>query len=201
MKKLLFPIVLLMACMGASAKKNVYQFSLTDGEGRSVSLKEFKGRAMLIVNTATKCGFTPQYKDLETLYEQYHAKGLEIIDLPCNQFGQQAPGSLDEIRQFCTATYGTQFPQWAKVEVNGPGEIPLYTWLKVQKGFGGFDLTNPTGKFLDEMFRKQDANYDKSADIKWNFTKFLIDRKGRVVARFEPTATAEEIEEAVKKIL
>ncbi|MBQ9559398.1 MAG: glutathione peroxidase [Bacteroidaceae bacterium] len=201
MKKLLFSIVLLMACMGASAKKNVYQFSLTDGEGRSVSLKEFKGRAMLIVNTATKCGFTPQYKDLETLYEQYHAKGLEIIDLPCNQFGQQAPGSLDEIRQFCTATYGTQFPQWAKVEVNGPGEIPLYTWLKAQKGFGGFDLTNPTGKFLDEMFRKQDANYDKSADIKWNFTKFLIDRKGRVVARFEPTATAEEIEEAVKKIL
>lgn len=201
MKKILLSLFCLMLGMAVTAKTTVYKFSLVDENGKTVSLKRYKGKVMLIVNTATKCGFTPQYKDLQELYDRYHAQGLEIIDVPCNQFGQQAPGTVSEIRQFCTAQYGTKFQQFEKVEVNGPNEIPLYTWLKAQQDFKGFDLTDRIGKMLDEMFRKQDSNYDKSTDIKWNFTKFLIDREGNVVARFEPTAKAEDVEKAVKKLL
>ena len=190
-------IVSLMAMMGVltlSAQSSVYDFTVKDDAGKDVSLAEYKDKVLLIVNTATRCGFTPQYKELEALYEKYAKDGFEILDFPCNQFGEQAPGSIQEIHQFCTANFDIQFPQFDKIDVNGANEHPLYTFLKSQKGFGGFDTTDQRGKFMDEMMRKQDADYDKKSDIKWNFTKFLISRDGRVLKRYEPTDKMSTIE-------
>ena len=176
------------ACGGARCgEKSIYNIKVKDDAGKDVSLADYKGKVLLIVNTATRCGFTPQYKELEALYEKYHAEGLEILDFPCNQFGEQAPGTIQEIHQFCTANFDIQFPQFDKVDVNGANASPLFTYLKQQKGFSGFDLTDQTGKMMDQMLRKKDADYDKKPDIKWNFTKFLIARDGRVVKRYEPT--------------
>ena len=181
--------------------QNVYDFTVKDRKGNDISLSEYKGKVLLIVNTATGCGFTPQYEELENLYKVYKEQGLEILDFPCNQFGQQAPGTEEEIHQFCTLNFGTEFPQFKKIEVNGENEIPLYTYLKKEKGFEGFDLNHPIGKLLDEMMTKADADYKQKADIKWNFTKFLIDREGNVVKRFEPTHDMKQIEEEIKKLL
>ena len=167
--------------------QSIYDFKVKDDAGKEVSLSDYKGKVLLIVNTATRCGFTPQYKELEALYKKYRSEGLEILDFPCNQFGQQAPGTIQEIHQFCSANFDIQFPQFDKIEVNGANEHPLYTWLKAQKGFSGFDVNDQRGKFMDEMLRKQDADYDKKSDIKWNFTKFLVSRDGRVLKRYEPT--------------
>ena len=195
--------VCLMALMAAlsSVAQSVYDFKVNDDAGKEVALTDYKGKVLLIVNTATRCGFTPQYKELEALYEQYAEQGLEILDFPCNQFGEQAPGSIEEIHQFCTVNFNIQFPQFDKIEVNGENEHPLYTYLKSQKGFGGFDLNDKTGKLLDDMLRKRDANYDKNADIKWNFTKFLVSRDGKVLKRYEPTEKIETIEADIKKEL
>ena len=170
-----------------SSGMKFYDFKVKNDVEQDVSLSEYKGKVLLIVNTAIRCGFTPQYKELEALYEKYHAEGLEILDFPCNQFGEQAPGTIQEIHQFCTANFNIQFPQFDKIDVNGASESPLFTYLKSQKGFSGFDLNDKTGKFMDEMLRKQDADYDKKSDIKWNFTKFLVSRDGRVLRRYEPT--------------
>ena len=156
---------------------NIYDFQVKDAKGNLVNLSEYKGKTLLIVNTATGCGFTPQYKGLQALYEKYQAKGFEILDFPCNQFGHQAPGSEDEIHQFCEINYKTTFRLFSKIDVNGKNESPLYTYLKGQKG--GF----------------------LSKRIKWNFTKFLVDKTGKVVERFAPTATPESIEEKIVNIL
>ena len=180
-----------MLCISA---QSIYDINVKNDVGQDVSLADYKGKVLLIVNTATRCGFTPQYKELEALYEKYHAEGLEILDFPCNQFGEQAPGTIQEIHQFCTANFDIQFPQFDKIDVNGANESPLFTYLKSQKGFGGFDLNDQRGKFMDEMLRKQDAGYDKKSDIKWNFTKFLVSRDGRVVKRYEPTDKISDIE-------
>ena len=175
-------------CGGACCKeKSIYDIQVKDDAGKGVSLSGYKGKVLLIVNTATRCGFTPQYKELEALYEQYHAEGLEILDFPCNQFGEQAPGSIQEIHEFCTANFDIQFPQFDKIDVNGLDESPLFAYLKAEKGFSGFDLNDPRGKMMDQMLRKRDAGYDQKPDIKWNFTKFLVSRDGRVVKRYEPT--------------
>ena len=182
----------------ALSAQSLYDFNVKDDAGSDVSLSNYKGKVLLIVNTATRCGFTPQYNELETLYEKYAEAGLEILDFPCNQFGAQAPGSIQEIHQFCTANYNIRFPQFDKIEVNGDGEHPLYTWLKSQKGFGGFDLNDQRGKFMDDMLRKRDADFDKKADIKWNFTKFLVSRDGRVLKRYEPTDKISDIEAAIQ---
>ena len=179
--------------LGVSAQ-GIYDIKVKNDVEQDVSLSDYKGKVLLIVNTATRCGFTPQYKELEALYEKYHAEGLEILDFPCNQFGEQAPGTIQEIHQFCTANFDIQFPQFDKIDVNGASESPLFTYLKSQKGFSGFDLNDKTGKFMDEMLRKQDADYDKKSDIKWNFTKFLVSRDGRVVKRYEPTDKMSDIE-------
>ena len=189
-------IFCLMAMMGVLtlSAQSIYDFTVKDDAGKDVSLAEYKGKVLLIVNTATRCGFTPQYKELEALYEKYSKDGLEILDFPCNQFGEQAPGSIQEIHQFCTANFDIQFPQFDKIEVNGANEHPLYTWLKAQKGFGGFDTNDQRGKFMDDMLRKRDADFDKKSDIKWNFTKFLISRDGRVLKRYEPTDKISDIE-------
>ena len=164
----------------------IYDFSLTDAQGNEVSLSEYKGKVLLVVNTATKCGFTRQY---------------EIIDIPCNQFKNQAPGSNEEITQFCRMNFGTEFPQFKKSDVNGENELPLYTWLKSQKGFEGFDKENSLSPKLERIFDKADPNWRSTSDIKWNFTKFLIDRNGNVIARFEPTKDMGKVAELVKKAL
>ena len=183
-------------------EKNVYDFTVLDRKGNEVNLGEaFGGKVLLIVNTATRCGFTPQYEELEALYKEYAARGLEIIDFPCNQFGQQAPGSDEEIHQFCTLNFGTEFPQMKKVEVNGENQSPLFAFLKSQRGFAGFDLEHPIGKLLADMMAKADPDYASKPDIKWNFTKFVIDRQGNVVARFEPTAPIADVEACVKSLL
>lgn len=196
--KRLFLCLLAMTGVLALSAQSVYDFNVKDDAGTDVPLSNYKGKVLLIVNTATRCGFTPQYKELETLYEKYAEAGLEILDFPCNQFGAQAPGSIQEIHQFCTANYDIHFPQFDKIEVNGDGEHPLYTWLKAQKGFGGFDLNDQRGKFMDDMLRKRDADFDKKADIKWNFTKFLVSRNGRVLKRYEPTDKISDIETAIQ---
>ena len=156
---------------------SIYDHKVKDMKGNMVELRRFKGKVLLIVNTATGCGFTPQYEGLEALYKKYKEQGLEILDFPCNQFGKQAPGTNEEIAQFCTLKYNVSFPQFSKIEVNGPHEDPLYTYLKSQqKGLLG-------------------------SAIKWNFTKFLVNRDGNVVARFAPTETPEKLEDKIKELL
>ena len=156
---------------------SIYDYAVKDKEGKDVSLSNYKGKVLLIVNTATGCGFTPQFEGLQDLYEKYQDKGFEILDFPCNQFGNQAPGSDEEITDFCNSRYGITFTQFAKIEVNGAGEDPLYTYLKSQKG--------------GVMGSK----------IKWNFTKFLVDRDGNVVERFAPVKTPADLEAEITKLL
>lgn len=184
-----------------NAKKNLYDFEVMAQGGKPIKLDKFKGKVVLIVNTASKCGFTPQYADLEALYKRYHSRGLEILDIPCNQFGGQSPESDAETTEFCQLNYGTEFPQMKKSEVNGANELPLYKWLKSEQGFKGFDKGHRLSEILDTKLREADADYDKKSDIKWNFTKFLINRQGEVVARFEPTADMARVEEAIEKLL
>ena len=156
---------------------SVYDFVMKDAEGVDVSLADYKGKVLLIVNTATGCGFTPQYNALEELYEKYKDRGFEILDFPCNQFGEQAPGTDAEITEFCAINFGVSFKQFSKIDVNGENEAPLYTYLKNEKG--GILGTK----------------------IKWNFTKFLVDREGHVVERYAPTVTPERIEPRIKDLL
>ena len=179
---------------------SIYDFSVPTPSGEEFSLAEWKGRVILIVNTATGCGFTPHYKELEAMYEQYHDKGFEILVIPCNQFAGQTPGTDDEIHEFCTLKYNTQFPQMKKSEVNGEGALPLYVYLKSQKGFEGFGK-GPKALAMSALLKTIDKDYKNNPDIKWNFTKFLVDRKGEVVARFEPTANMESVDLAVAALL
>jgi glutathione peroxidase len=156
----------------------IYDFTVKDIHGKSVKLSAYKGRPMLIVNTASECGFTPQYKGLEALYKKLHGKGLEILGFPCNQFGAQEPGSEAEIEQFCEVNYGVTFPMFAKIDVNGGDAAPLYKYLKKEKpGLMG------------------------SEAIKWNFTKFLVDRDGNVVERYAPNAEPASIAGDIEKLL
>ena len=179
---------------------SIYDYSVIDADGRDFPLKNFEGKLVVIVNTATGCGFTPQYKELEDMYERLHWKGLEILDIPCNQFYGQAPGSDAEIHEFCTLHYNTQFPQMKKSDVNGENELPLYGYLKSQKGFEGFGK-GPAALAMSAMLKKIDSDYKNNPDIKWNFTKFVVDREGNVVARFEPTASMKELERFVGGLL
>ncbi len=156
---------------------SIYDFTVLDSENKEVSLSQYKNKVLLIVNTATGCGFTPQYEGLEKLYKQYKNKDFVILDFPCNQFGNQAPGSIEDIHSFCSINYGTTFPLFAKIDVNGKNESPLFTYLKQEKkGILG-------------------------SNIKWNFTKFLINREGEVVARFAPTDTPAKIEKHIVELL
>ncbi|MBP5218133.1 MAG: glutathione peroxidase [Bacteroidales bacterium] len=176
-------------CLAASLNaQGIYDFKVKDMEGNDVSLSQYKGKVLLIVNTATKCGFTPQYEELQKMYDKFKDKGLVILDFPCNQFGEQAPGSITSIHEFCTEKYNTTFPQFDKVDVNGDDQSPLFKFLKSKQGFKGFG-NGDSASFMDEMLKKQDPDYASKSDIKWNFTKFLVDRNGNVVARFEPTVS------------
>ena len=156
---------------------NIYDYKVKDAQGGTVDMEEYRGKVVRVVNTATGCGFTPQYEGLQELYERYCSQGLEILDFPCNQFGNQASGSEEEIVDFCQSRYGVTFPQMKKIEVNGANEEPLYTYLKSQKG--GI----------------------MGSKIKWNFTKFLVDRSGNVVERYAPTVVPEKLEERIKELL
>lgn len=181
--------------------KTVYDFSVKDRKGKSVSLKEYANEVLLIVNTAIKCGFTPQYEELEKLYEKYHAQGFEVLDFPCNQFGAQAPGTDESIHQFCKLTYNTEFPRFKKVKVNGDDADDLFKFLKEQKSFAGFDPAHKLTPVLEEMLAKDAPDYKETADIKWNFTKFLINKRGMVVARFEPTESLDNIAKQIEEII
>ena len=178
----------------------IYDYTLKTGKGEELNLADYKGKVIMVVNTATGCGFTPQYAPIEEMYLKYHDKGLEIVDIPCNQFGAQAPGTDEEIHEFCTLHYNTTFPQMAKADVNGANELPLYTYLKSQKGFEGFQ-EHQFKELLEKMFAEADPDWDKKPDIKWNFTKFIIDREGNVVARFEPTADMKNVDKAVAELI
>lgn len=181
--------------------KTVYDFTVKDRKGKDVSLKEYANEVLLIVNTATKCGFTPQYEELEKLYKKYHGQGFEILDFPCNQFGQQAPGTDETIHNFCKLTYGTDFPQFKKLKVNGNDADPLYKYLKEQKEFAGWDMTHPIASILDDMLSKEDSDYKSKPDIKWNFTKFLVNKFGLVEYRFEPTEKLDNVAAKIEELL
>ncbi len=177
-----------------------YDYTVTDMEGKPFSLDAFRGKVVLVVNTATGCGFTPQYTPLEEMFEKYHDRGFEILDIPCNQFAGQTPGTDEEIHEFCTLHYNTQFQQMKKSDVNGENELPLYTFLKSQKGFEGFGKS-PAALAMSVMLKKFDKDYKNNPAIKWNFSRFLVDREGNVVARFEPTADMKKVDEAVAALL
>lgn len=177
----------------------IYDYTVQDRKGNDVPLADFRGKVLLIVNTATGCGFTPQYKGLEELWQKYHGRGLEILDFPCDQFGHQAPGDDDEIHEFCQMKYKTSFDNFKKIEVNGEHAIPLYTFLKSQKGFAGF--TGVKGTLMNAVVGKIDPDFRNNAEIKWNFTKFLVDRDGNVVERFESTVEPKKIEDKIVALL
>lgn len=179
---------------------NIYECEVEQANGAMLKMEEFRGKVIVVVNTATGCGFTPHYKPLEEMYEKYHEAGLEIIDVPCNQFAGQTPGTDEEIHAFCTLKYNTQFPQMKKSDVNGENAIPLFKYLKSQKGFEGFGK-GVSAIAMGAMLRKIDKDYKNNPDIKWNFTKFVIDRSGNVVARFEPTADMAELEKCVASLI
>ena len=178
----------------------IYDYEVTTGTGQKLSLSQYKGKVILIVNTATGCGFTPHYKDIEAMYEKYHDQGFEVLDIPCNQFAGQTPGTDEEIHEFCSLHYNTKFPQMKKSDVNGENALPLFTYLKEQKGFEGFGK-GPKALAMSILLAKVDKNYKNNPDIKWNFTKFVVDREGNVVARFEPTADMGKVEECVKALI
>ena len=181
--------------------KTIYDYSVKERDGRLLSLKAFSNMVLLIVNTATKCGFTPQYEELEKLYEKYHSQGFDILDFPCNQFGQQAPGTDEAIHNFCKTTYGTQFPRFKKVKVLGADADPLFNFLTSCKGFAGWDMSHPLAHILDEKLSKDNPDYKSDPSVKWNFTKFLINKRGQVVARFEPTEKIGNIAERIEELL
>ena len=175
MKKLITSIMLIMAVSAVMAQEDIYSFKVKNDKGTEVSLEQYKGKVLLIVNTATRCGFTPQYKDLEAMYEKYNEQGFEILDFPCNQFGAQAPGTIAEIKEFCSTNYHVKFTQFDKIEVNGENEHPLYTYLK--------------------------ANAENKNNIRCNFTKFLISADGKILKRFESGDKMEDVESAVSQAL
>lgn len=177
-----------------------YDYSVKNTKNEDVSMETYKGKVVLVVNTATGCGFTPQYKDLEAMYESYHDQGLEILDIPCNQFAGQTPGTDEEIHEFCTLKYNTQFPQMHKSEVNGENALPLYKYLKSKQDFKGFGR-GPKALAMSAMLKKIDKDYKNNPEIKWNFTKFLVDREGNVIARFEPTEKMDNVKKAVEAAL
>ena len=177
-----------------------YDYTVPAPKGAEIKMSEYEGKVVMVVNTATGCGFTPQYKDIESMYEKYHDRGLEIVDIPCNQFRDQAPGTDEEIHTFCQLHYNTMFPQMKKSDVNGENELPIYTYLKSQQGFKGFGK-GPTALMMSAMLKTIDKDYKNNPDIKWNFTKFIVDRNGNVVARFEPTENMKNVEACVEKLL
>ena len=178
---------------------SIYDFTIKAQDGSEISMEQYRGKVLLIVNTATGCGFTPQYDPLQDLYEAHHGDGLEILDFPCNQFANQAPGDDQEIHDFCTGRFGITFPQFSKIDVNGENASPLFKYLTTNTKFRGFG--GPMGLVLTPIVKKMDKDFKNNGNIKWNFTKFLIDREGNIVARFEPTLSMDKVRAAVEAAL
>lgn len=178
---------------------NIYDFKVKAQDGSEVSLSDYKGKVLLIVNTATGCGFTPQYDELQDIYEEFAKDGLEILDFPCNQFGNQAPGSDDEIHSFCTGRYGITFPQFAKLDVIGENADPLFKYLAENSTFEGFD--GAMKLMMNGIAKKMDKDFKNNGNVKWNFTKFLIDREGNIIARFEPTAAMKKVKAKIAEVM
>lgn len=179
---------------------DIYDCIVKAQDGSAVSLSDYRGKVLLIVNTATGCGFTPQYDALQDLYELHQQDGLEILDFPCNQFAGQAPGSDAEIHSFCTGRYGITFPQFAKIDVNGEHAIPLYKYLTENTAFGGFGK-GAAALTMKMVVKAMDKDYRNNGKIKWNFTKFLIDREGNIAGRFEPTESMDKLKQKVEALL
>ena len=177
----------------------IYDYKIKNRFDEEISMGNYKGKVLLIVNTATGCGFTPQYEGLEYLYKKYNDKGLEILDFPCNQFGNQAPGTEDEIHEFCALKYNTSFEQLKKIEVNGDNELSLYTFLK--NSINDDTIVGMKNKLAMKAVEKISKTATEKKDIKWNFTKFLIDRKGNVVGRYSPTYNPIDMEDKIKELI
>ncbi|MBP2659644.1 MAG: Peroxiredoxin [Firmicutes bacterium] len=180
---------------------NLYNFELNSIEGKKVSLADYKGRVLIIVNTASKCGFTPQYEELQALYQKYQEQGLDILGFPSNQFAEQEPGSNAEVQNFCQINYGVTFPLFEKIDVRGKEAHPLFHYLTQKAPFKGFDLNHPIGERLQGILQEKFPEILAGDDIKWNFTKFLIDRQGSVVGRYEPTTSPLSMEKDIEKLL
>lgn len=180
---------------------SLYNFKANLINGKEVSLAEYKGKVLLIVNTASKCGFTSQYEELQALYEEYHMKGLEILGFPSNQFAEQEPGSNEEVQSFCKINYGVTFPLFEKIDVRGETAHPLFQYLTKQVPFQGFDSSHPVAARLQSTLAERFPEFLAGDSVKWNFTKFLVDRNGQVVGRFEPTTAPLAIKPAVEKLL
>ncbi len=178
----------------------IYDYTVTAADGSEVKLSDYQGKVIMVVNTATGCGFTPHYEPIEKMYEDLHEQGFEVIDVPCNQFAGQTPGTDEEIHEFCTLKYHTQFPQMKKSDVNGETAIPLFKYLKSQKTFEGFGK-GPKALLMNGLLKKIDKDYKNNSEIKWNFTKFIVNRKGEVVARFEPTADMKDVRACVETLV
>lgn len=178
---------------------NIYDFTVKAQDGSDVSLADYKGKLLLVVNTATECGLTPQYAPLQEIYNEFKDQGFDILDFPCNQFLGQAPGTDNEIHTFCTGRFGITFPQFSKIEVNGENSDPLFKWLRENTTFGALD-DSPLGVAIAAEAEKMDPDYKNNSNIKWNFTKFLIDREGNIVKRFEPT-DIDNISDEIKKYI
>lgn len=181
---------------------NIYDHNFTAKaqSGEEISLADYKGKVILVVNTATGCGFTPQYEDLQNIYNEFHDAGLEILDFPCNQFAEQAPGTDEEIHMFCTGRFGITFPQFSKIDVLGENAHPLYKFLSENTQFEGFGKS-PMALIMQQAVKKMDKEYKLNGNIKWNFTKFLFDREGNFIARFEPTADMAKVKEEIAKVM
>lgn len=179
---------------------NIFEIKVLDKDRNETTLEAYKGKVLLIVNTATECGFTPHYEQLQSMYEKYADKGLVVLDFPCDQFGHQAPGTEQEIAKFCSSRFGVSFPMFAKIDVNGENETELFKFLKAAQGFKGFG-EGQQADFMKDFVGKAHPDYESTSDIKWNFTKFLVNRDGEVIDRFEPTMDMALVEEKVAAVL
>lgn len=180
---------------------SIYDISAITLQGEQAQLEKYKGKVMLIVNTASKCGFTPQYTDLQKLHERYSDQGLTILGFPCNQFNEQEPGNNEEVQSFCQVNYGVQFQLFEKSDVRGRDAHPLFRYLTEQAPFKGFDLSNASGRLLHAFLQEKQPELLVGDEIKWNFTKFLVDRDGNVVGRFEPAVEPMDMEPAIEALL
>ena len=179
---------------------SLYELSVKTRKGEDFALSQLQGKILLIVNTATGCGFTPQYEALERLYESYHEQGLEVLDFPCNQFGHQAPGEDEEIHAFCTGKYKTQFDQFRKIDVNGETADPLFSWLKAEAP-ADEPVKGIKAKAAMAAIGRISTTCKAPNDIKWNFTKFLVDREGQIVRRLSPIADPMALEDSIRALL
>ena len=180
---------------------NIYDFNAKDIDGNEVSLSDFKDKVLLVVNTASKCGFTPQYEDLQKLYLDYKDQGLEILGFPCNQFKAQEPGTSDETKAFCTLNYGVTFPLFEKTDVNGSLAHPVFSYLKENVAFEGLDMSNTTNKIIDSILKETFPEFTTGNAIRWNFTKFLINRNGEVIKRFESSFEPRDLADHIIPLL